>query len=336
MNHLSHDRKRNCSVVVALAVLLGGCAAPSRQVETYGFLEGTIKRSNDLSTTREKQLGDAFIGRDFVFRALWHEYADVDPDPDLGQPCPLKVVTKRAAGMAIRVPAGSAERDQLIVAARPGDVATIKGVVFARDLLTLHSRKQNGQPVYLTVLMPRGRTLIGTKTTDCGSRQKINDENLTVAWLEDVLTGTVLEFVAPALPRAKVDLPEPERGLVLQPPASADAVRRHEPAVALLAADAEPKTVRRGEVVRLTMTFSVDAGAARPVQVGESYLLTFNGKPLPKFPVQRAETREAGEHRGVYTQRIPTAATPGTYGFKAEVCVEGVCNSRVTEFEITQ
>lgn len=335
MNHLSPNRKKICSIVVALAVLLSGCAAPQRESELYaGVADSSRSASNDLSRERQQQILDAFVGRELVFRVLWYEYSDLDPDPDLRNPTVLKAVTARFPTMNVKVPAGAFERRQLAIGARPGDVVKVTGVHFLRDRLTLFTRKPDRSVVVISVLMPRGRTIIGTKVCDVCVRQTISDENLSAQWLEDVLSQSIVEFLAPAPPQ--VALPEAEKGLVLRPPApSVGAAAHRQPTVTLLAAGAEPATVRRGERVRLTMMFSVDAETAQPIQVEESYLLTFNGKPLPKFPTQRAEARSAGEHRGVYTQQIPMAATPGTYRFKAEVCAEGACNSRVTEFEIT-
>ena len=323
-----------CFVTILVSVL-AGCSAPSPQAQTYGFLEGTQSRSNNLSAAREQELGKAFIGRDFVFRVLWHEYADIDPDPNLNDPCPLKAVTHRAGGMLVRVPAGTAERGQLVVSARPGDVATIKGLVFAHDRLTLFARKPDGLPVYISVLMPRGRTIIFTKTTDCGTRQKIDNDNLNVAWLENVLVGSAIEFIAPAAPQVtQVALPEPAAGLVLQP---SPAAPPREPTVRLLAGQAEPARVRHGESVHLTMQFLVEGDSGtQPVIVKESYGLSHLGKDLPRFPVTRSEARFPGEYQGVYTQQIPRAAAAGVYNFKAEVCLEGRCSSLVSEFAIVE
>jgi hypothetical protein len=317
-----------------LTFLLAGCAAPPPQAESYkGSHEGTWKASNDLSDAREKQLGDAFIGREYAFRVLWHEYAVVDPDPDLNAPCPLRAITSSSAGMAVNVPAGTASRGHLVVAARPGETATITGIGFGRSSMTIFSRKPNGVPVFLIVTMPRGRTILLTKTSDCADRQKISDENLTVAWLENVLSQSVLEFIAASPPAVR--LPEAQKGLVLSPPKpSNDAVSPGKPSVALLSAYAEPAQVKRGGVVRLSMAFRVNADSTRKVQVSESYELSFEGKPLPNFPVQRTQSRDAGEHNGVYSQQIPNGAAPGTYRFKAEVCFDGTCSSKVSSFEI--
>lgn len=340
MNRLSHDKKIIGGSIAVLAFLLAGCAISPPQLESELYdgvadSSGSVS-SNSLSPERQRQIIDAIVGREVVFRVLWYEYSDLDPDPDFRNPTRLKTVTARFPTMNVKVPAGAYERRQLAIGARPGDVVKITGVHFLRDRLSLFTRNPARKVVVISVLMPRGSTIFGGKTGESGIRQTISDENLSAQWLEDVLAQSIVEFVAPALPPATVDLPKAKQGLVLKPPASADAVPKREPVVALLSADAEPKTVRRGDVVRLTMTFSVDARSARSVQVEESYLLTFNKIPLPKFPVRRTELREAGEHRGVYSQQIPTAAAPGTYSFKAEVCVKGTCSSRTTEFKITQ
>jgi hypothetical protein len=138
---------------------------------------------------------------------------------------------------------------------------------------------------------------------------------------------------APAV--AEVKLSEAKRGLVLIPPTPSNvAVARSKPAVALLAATAEPVRVKRGDVVRLGMAFRVDVGGSQEIKVEESYELSFQGKPLPNYPVQRAKARGAGEHSSVYSQQIPVAAAPGTYRFKGEVCFDGACSSRVSSFEI--
>jgi hypothetical protein len=321
-------------LTLVLAFLLAGCAAPQPQAEQYnGTFKGTAKASNDLSGARMEEIGEALIGKELVFRVTWHEYADVDPDPDLRSPCPLKAITSSAAGMAVQVPAGSAERGQLVVAALPGETATINGIQFLRDRMLLFSQKPNGSPVFLSVLMPRGRTVMSTKTTSCGTRQTISDENLTAAWLENALTQTVGELVAPTRPA--VALPAAKKGLVLTPPEqSSAAVAAARPAVALLTAHTEPGRVKRGDVVRLSMAYSVTTQGGQQLQVDESYELSFADKPLPGFPVRRTASRTAGEHRGDYNLQTPNGAAPGTYRFKAEVCFEGRCSSMVSTFEI--
>lgn len=106
------------------------------------------------------------------------------------------------------------------------------------------------------------------------------------------------------------------------------------PGLRLLSARAEPGQLRPGDTLRLTMQFAVDGVGSAGVPIRESYELSLDGAVLPRFPVERTETRGPGEHRGVYSQQIPRGARPGVYRFKAEVCLEGACSNRTTEFII--
>lgn len=329
---MSGSRRWNLLVVLAVG-LIAACSAPVRQTERFGAVaDSSASAGNELSKARQQQLIDAFVGREMVFRVLWYEYSVLDPDPDFSNPTNLKAVTARFPTMNVKVPAGAWERQQLAVGARPGDVVKVTGVHFLRDSITLFTRKPDRSVVVVSVWMPRGRTIIGTKTNECCTRQVIDDHNLTAQWLEDVLSGSIVEFVAPAA--RQVALPAAAEGLVLQPPPGLAAAAT--PGVRLLSAEADPGRLRPGDTLRLSMQFAVEGVGADGAAVQESYELSQGGVALPRFPVLRTETRQAGEHRGVFTQQIPRGAQPGTYRFKAEVCLEGSCSSRVTEFAIVR
>jgi len=307
-----------------IALLVAACA-PLRQAERYkGSYNGVQNFGSKLSAAHMRQIGDAFIGREVVFRVLWYEYAYIDPDPNQQGNDPPKV----------KAPKGALARGQLAVAAYAGDTAKITGIQFQRDRLYLFCRKPNGAPVFLRVIMPRGRTLLlGFKTSGDLTRKKITDKNMNAAWLENVLTQAAVEFIE--APMQAVQLSAAPKGLELSAPGPPEATRAAgETSVTLLDADAEPALVRPGETLRLNMKFKVATPAAGKIRLKESYGLLFQGQPLPNFPVQRMVSRAAGEHSGVYRQRIPVNAAQGVYRFKAEVCYEQMCSSRVSLFEI--
>lgn len=303
-------------------MLLAGCALTPFDSETYRSETEPVVRANRLSVQHMASLKRAFVGREFVFRMDWFRIYEIREGRLYLRP---EYRSGSNAGGAL---------------ASAGDVAKITGFKSAeRNLLWV---------IYVTESGKQGGILINSnRKTDSGAQipADLSDGLVTVAWLESQLTaksldgsGRILEFVRPlsaGLPPS-VELPEAGRGLVLQNPGHSGRVSSNSsPAAVLLAAGVEPAKVRRGGMARLTIAFSVEAKSTQQVAVDESYLLTFNGRPLPGFPVHRSEPRGAGEHRGVYVQRIPEAATPGTYSFKAEICAGTVCNNRVTEFEIT-
>lgn len=337
MNPIPWNRIRVGGLFAALVLLLAGCAAPPPQAERYRDLyDQALSGGNELSPSRITEFRDAFVGRDIVFRVLWYEYAFIDPDPDFDAPSGLKTVISRSGGMVVKVPAGAYERHQLSVAAGPGDVAKITGIAIQKNYVLLFARKPDDRVVVLTVTMPRRTTIFGMKQSESTSRITITDQNMSVPWLKNVLQ-TAVEFVASAPALKQVKLPEAEKGLELQPPTDLNrGASRNTPSVALLAAGADPVRIKRGDVVHLTMRFAVASQGDKRHKVDESYLLSFNGKPLPKYPVHRSKIREAGEYNGVYSQKIPMGAVPGTYRFKAEVCIDGACSSRVSDFEIMQ
>jgi hypothetical protein len=324
--------------VLALALTLAGCGAmpPQGSSLSPSQMDGVHSAGDGLSEARRRELGEAFIGREIVFRVPWYEYAWVDPDPSSSAPCNLHVIMSSTGGMAVKVGAGTAERGNMTPVARPGDTARITGMRISSHGIAFYARKPDGRRVFLSVHTPRGRTIIGTKTGNCTHGKAVSDENLSAGWLENVLAVAVGELVAPVQAPVQVAMPKPQQGLTLTaPPAAAVASQpRAQPAVTLLSAGAEPAQVRLGEVVRLGMAFRVSGDEARHFEIAESYELSYQGTNLPRFPIRRTVSRGAGEHRAEYSQQIPRTAAPGTYRFRAEVCLDGACSSRVSTFEI--
>ena len=105
------------------------------------------------------------------------------------------------------------------------------------------------------------------------------------------------------------------------------------PQVATLQVEALPAAVTHGETVELILRFEL-AGPPGAIDLVETHTLLFDGHPLPNYPKSRATRRSAGRHESLIPQKIPGAASPGVYKFKAEVCIADDCRSRAVTFEV--
>ena len=88
-----------------LAVSLFSCAAPPRQAKRYSTKSDiSLKKRNDLSDARERQLRDAFVGREFVFRPFGMNTPLSTPIPtSIGMPLP-EFWRPRDGSRAVRSP----------------------------------------------------------------------------------------------------------------------------------------------------------------------------------------------------------------------------------------
>lgn len=182
--------------------------------------------------------------------------------------------------------------------------------------LYIRSRKPSGAPVFLKVIMPRGRTISWHKTKGDATRRVISDKILTVEWLESVLSQAILEFVDPPFVRlTKKKTPAAVKSTVLS--------------VEVLA---EPRSVRIGQSVALDLLYEIRANPGKEVEVRGIRSLSFQGQNLPKYPIVKVMRRKDGTYETRFSQRIPGAAQQGSYTYRGEVCVKGDCISRSTEF----
>lgn len=93
---------------------------------------------------------------------------------------------------------------------------------------------------------------------------------------------------------------------------------------------AEPEVVAPGDEVKLVLRYEVGAAA----ETSETRELWLGESMMPNFPRRETLARGAGSHTSAYRQRLPPAATPGSYRFVGEVCAGGDCIRRAATFEV--
>lgn len=292
------------ALLALTAILLAACSA------------GVVK----LTPERVDLLSSRFIGKEFVFRVDWHRNMLVYK----GRP-----VNNRASTYHNETPGVIQARNQRgPLVARAGDVATFTRVeAVACCALALYFTTQHGVPGFIVINTPNKEVWLSEFYED------LTDQMATDAWVEQQLTQETITFLAPRSTVAQkkpAGLPNPPKPLVLSPSASPLA----KPVVSALAIKTEPSRVARGQVLSLTLDYTIQSPGESPVAVNESLTLLFNGKPLPTYPRTRTEQRSMGNHKTVFRQTIPSEAEQGEYAYKGEVCIETECTSRTLTFEV--
>ncbi len=267
----------------------------------------------------------AFVGREFVFRTDWHSKMVIYK----GKPVHWYATHYNQSSHDKK------EQQKLgKFQARGGDVATFTDArPWTYHALALYFKTQQGN---------RGILRISTPNKDSwGSEfyEDMTNQTATVNWAEDQLTNATIKFLAKTetdaaeIPAA---LPTPPTQPELTPvaPVAPAPAQMAEPSISRLTVTATPSRVRHGEVLKLQLDYTIDAADGEPVQVTESRNLVFNGKALPGYPKERQETRSSGKHETSFRQKIPSRATPGTYTYKGEVCIQTGCTSRLVRFAI--
>lgn len=273
-----------------------------------------------LTPARANLLNSRFVGKEFVFRINWHTGMLVYK----GRPA-----NNRLATFYNETPGVIRGRNQLgPLVARAGDVATITRVEpVACCALALHFATQRGANGFLYVSTPNKESW-GTEFYE-----DLTDHMATDAWVEQQLTQETITFLEPGATVATkepVKLPDPPKQLVLRPAPGPHS----EPVVSALAVKAEPARVARGQVLSLTLDYTIQVPGESPVAVNESLTLLFEGKPLPTYPRTRTQQRSAGTHNTFFRQTIPSQASQGEYTYKGEVCIDSGCTSRVLKFVV--
>jgi len=106
-------------------------------------------------------------------------------------------------------------------------------------------------------------------------------------------------------------------------------------AIANVTAAVSPRRLRGKELVSVAVGYAVLGAAEANATVRETLSLSFEGEALDQ-PHSTEVVRSAGSHKFDYSRQIPTGAPPGTYRFRAEVCIGKVCSSASDTFVITQ
>ncbi|MET0064913.1 MAG: hypothetical protein ABW076_01065 [Candidatus Thiodiazotropha sp.] len=296
-------------LVICFSMFLAGCLTPPV-----------------LSQKRTSELQEAFIGREFVFRTDWYdEYAVYE-----GRHGHRSLVTEKDGVSS------SAKKYHMKLAENPGKQLAAAGTIaHISDIKAVENWKLN---VYFST--EKGQQgEISIRRFGKG----IHDEIVTAEWVEDQLSQSTVQFLDKAdeeIKKIQATLPEPPP----QPTLTSAPVPAHihtqpnvsEPVIKDLEATALPTPVRHGEILKLTLIYSLQSGGSVPIETTETRSLLYNGKTLPGYPKRKIEIRHSGQHSSIFHQRIPVKARPGTYTYKGEVCIETGCNSRTTRFIIGQ
>lgn len=317
-------------LLLALSLCLGGCGAPKpvgRQVVTDDGRN--VANYVKLSPARVAEIRQALIGRSFVFKEDWYEYAYIDSDPlgGFSDPAPITNLTESIERRGYRK-----------LAANKGTVAKITGLRMLYNALALICETESGEKAYITILNHRPWTIMfGSRNTDKNvQREALDDDRITVAWIERNLTFHTVEFVEnlPEIPAADLALPEPpQQPTLTQVPTGAGSAATA-PSIGMFAIQADPPLVRNNQMLRLVLDYEVQTAGRPSVPVTETRTLLLDGKTLPNYPKTTSESRGNGRHTTSFQQLIPPRARAGTYVYQAEVCIADDCISRSKKFQV--
>ena len=315
----------------SLSLFLGGCGAPKpvgRQMVTDDG--GNVANSVALSPQRIAEIRQAFVGRTFVFKEDWYEYAVIDSDPLGGFSDPTPITTFRP---------WMENNNYRVIAASAGTVAKIVGSRLYRDGITFICETEPGNNAYISIINYRPWTLpFGSRNTDKRvQRSALDDDRITVPWIERNLTFHTVEFIEnlPEVPTEKLALPAPPQEPTLTPPPSGGTFSSAlVPSIGMLDIQADPPLVRNNQVLNLVLNYEVQTAGRPSVSVTETMTLLLDGKTLPSYPKTNTESRSTGRHTTSFQQRIPPRARAGTYVYQGEVCIADDCISRSKKFQV--
>lgn len=310
-----------------VALLLAACGTTTPvQPQRVADDGGAIGSGVQLSAQRYREIRDRFIGRTFVLKEDWHEYAAIDSDPLGGFTDPVPITGFRP---------WMENKNYRVIAAPRGTVATITGSRIYRDGITFVARTERGREIYLSLINHRPWTFpFGSRHTGrLVQRDALDDERITPAWVERNLTYHTVDFIErlPEAPDVKLALPEPPSEPSLTAvPAGAEASHP----IRSMEIRADPPVVRNGQILDLLIDYDIEL-AAGTQPVVEARVLRLDGKLLPGYPQAVNESRGRGRHLTRYQQPIPPGARAGRYTYEAEVCVGKVeCQRRTITFEV--
>lgn len=327
---MKNNRIHTLLAVLVAVLSLTACSSQPKIINKQAVADdgGNVSDLVKLSPQRIAEIRQAFIGRSFVFKEDWYEYAIIDSDPLGGFGDPVPVTT---------FPTWMENNNYRVRAASAGTVAKIVGLRMYRDGLAFICDKEGGGRAYLIIINIRpGTLLFGRRNSDrLVQRNAMKDDRITVPWIERNLTYHTVEFIddLPDVPDVKLALPQPPSEPTLTPlPAAGLSVSA--PAVVRLAIQADPSPVRPNEVLNLVLDFSVESAGAAAVSVRETRSLMRDGNALPGYPKSVSESRQSGRYTTNFQQTIPARARAGVYLFRGEVCAEQECVSRSVEFQV--
>ena len=315
---------------ICFSIFLGGCGAPrpiGRQVvvDDGGNVSDYVK----LSTERISEIRKAFIGRSFVFKEDWYEYAVIDSDPlgGFSDPVPITNFSESIERRGYRKKSAST-----------GMVAKIVGIRMYYNTITFICETESGENAYISILNHRPWTIFfGSRNTDKQVQRKaIKDDLITVSWIERNLTYNTAEFIGdlPEVPDVDLVLPAPPQQPMLTPAPAGTFSSEAVPAISQLDIQADPPLVHNNQVLNLILDYSVETAGRPSVLVTETRILLLDGNVLPGYPQTSTESRSKGRYANSYRQSIPPRAKAGTYIYEGKVCVAGDCISRSRKFQV--
>ena len=318
------------TIVLLSVFLLSACGGPKPLKKQHITDDGgNVSKYAKLSPERVKEIRETFIGRSFVFKEDWYEYALIDSDPVGGfsDPKPLTKFPKHIEKRGHRVKMASA-----------GNLAKIVGIRIYGDGLTFICDVENGNQVYLTIINYRQWTVFfGSRNKRNPSpRDKLKDKRITVEWIDRNLTYYTVEWVddIPATAATDLALPEPPTQPSLTPLSTAG-TPASVPIIGRLQVQAEPPVVRNNQTLNLLLKYSVEGADQGSVAVVETRTLLLDGQVLPNYPKVTNESRISGEYSTNFQQLIPSRARAGEYLYRGEVCIADDCVSRTRKFSVS-
>jgi hypothetical protein len=313
----------------SLSFFLGGCGAPQPLGRQVMIDDGGNAGSSDLSAERIAELRQAFIGRTFVFKEDWYEYAHIDSDPlgGFSDPAPITNFSEYAESRGYRRKVASA-----------GTAAKITGMRTFYEALAFICETESGEKAYIYIFNYRPWTIFfGHRNTGAKvQRQKLDDDRITVAWIERNLTYHTMEFVEnlPEVPAADLALPAPPQQPALTPAPMGAGSAATAPSIGRFAIQADPPLVHNNQMLQLVLDYEVQSAGRGSVPVTETRTLLLDGKTLPNYPKITSEARGNGRHTTSFQQLIPPRARAGTYVYQGEVCIADDCVSRSKKFQV--
>lgn len=308
---MNTSSRRNLIITLFIIFTLGlsGCSAPK----------------SEISDTRIDDLKDYFIGREFVFSTDWTNQMVVYQ----GEPVLQCFATPHQRKKCLE----RAERKKKVLA-RAGTVAKITNVKSDstwRIFIQYKTEQDTAGNIFLVTDHLENWAMHGPM-----AHAKWTDQNSTIPKIEELLTRSTIKFLDMA---AETDeIPVTLTAPVDQPKLSpVETLQSNSPQVSEiqnLSADVEPSLVKQGDTIRLLLNYDLISAGDSPTAITELRDLLHNGQSLPGYPKQRSGQLTSSHQNSAFRQQIPTKAKPGTYTYKAEVCIETGCISKLINFMI--
>ncbi len=312
-------------LLACFGMLLNACSsAPQKPIPRQVVNDdgGHVLSSNSLSAQRIADIRSAFIGRSFIFKEDWFEYALIDSDPvgGFGEPTPITQIADWAKKRGYQQRASST-----------GTVGEIVGMRMYRDGMVFICKLETSGMAYIKILNYRAWTLLG-RHRGTAQRRALKDNLITVPWVERNLTFHTAQFIAdlPEIPELDLVLPKPPR----QPTLTAVKNTASEPFVSQLSIQVSPAQVRQQQQLQLVLNYSVDSSGQGSATVIETRTLLFNNSILPNYPKTTTISRNSARHSSTFKLTVPARAKAGNYLFQGKVCIAGNCVSSSKPFQV--